>query len=318
MKKIFVIISILSLIIFSSCSKVDENVKKIKIIQIVEHEALDNVRKGFEDGLKEKSKEITFDIEYKNAQSDISLLNSIASSFADSKADLVFAISTPAAQATANIIRDIPIVFSAVSDPVGSNLIINLDEPESNITGITDFVDIKEQLSLFNKIDKNIKKVGILYNTSESNSIYQVEEAKKAAKELNLEIVDQGVNTINDLQQATDELIEKVDAVFFITDNTVSSSISTITQKLSANKKISIASDVALVKKGVLFAIGIDYYELGKMGADQAIDLLLNNKKVSEVKVLRPKMTLKYLNDKVADELGIDKNLEVFIDSEKL
>jgi len=164
---------------------------KIGITQLVEHPALDLAREGFINKLKDDG--IDVDIIYKNAQGDITTATTIAQNLMDEKVDLIYAISTPSAQAAKQVTSDVPIVFSAVTDPKASGI------EGDNITGVSDKTPVDEQLALFKKLDHNIKKIGILYSTSETNSKIQVEEARRLVSKHGLELVEVGINNINDI-----------------------------------------------------------------------------------------------------------------------
>lgn len=154
-----------------------EEVFQIGIIQFAEHPALDDARKGFEDGLKELG--IEAKIHYQNAQGDIPTTTSIAQKFVKDKVDLIYAIATPAAQAAKQTTSDIPILFSAVTDPVKAEIVESWEKVGGNVTGTSDKAPTESQLKIFKEIDPNINTIGIIYNTSESNSEIQVEEVKK-------------------------------------------------------------------------------------------------------------------------------------------
>ncbi len=170
---------------------------KIGINQLTEHPALDDARRGFEDGLKELG--INAKINYQNAQGDIPTATTISQKFVKDEVDLIYAIATPAAQSAKQATKDIPILFSAVTDPVAAQLIDSMENPGGNITGTSDESPMDKQLQLFKDLDKNINKIGIIYNTSEPNSQVQVEMAKELAPSLGLEIIPIGISNINDI-----------------------------------------------------------------------------------------------------------------------
>ena len=188
----FILLLIISLSLNGCSSQNTQDVFSIGISQIVENPVLDLAREGFIEALKEKGyedgKNIKIDTQF--AQGDIALTTTIAQNFVSQKKDLIFAISTPSAQSAFQSTKEIPILFTAVTDPVLAGLIENMDSPEGNITGTTDLVPIDKQLALGKRIFPDTKKVGIPYNTSEVNSQVQVELAKEAAQKQGLEIVD--------------------------------------------------------------------------------------------------------------------------------
>ncbi len=192
----------------SGVSQLDGEKKfKIGINQLTEHPALDDARRGFEDGLKELG--INAKINYQNAQGDIPTATTISQKFVKDEVDLIYAIATPAAQSAKQATKDIPILFSAVTDPVAAQLIDSMENPGGNITGTSDESPMDKQLQLFKDLDKNINKIGIIYNTSEPNSQVQVEMAKELAPSLGLEIIPIGISNINDIPQTVDSMIKK-------------------------------------------------------------------------------------------------------------
>lgn len=283
---------------------------KIGINQLAEHPALDAVRKGFEDALKEGGVEAKID--YQNAQGDLNTANTISKKMVSDKSDLILAIATPSAQATKNATSDVPVLFSAVTDPVAAGLVESIEKPGANVTGTSDKTPMKEQLTLITKIDPKVKKVGIIYNTSEANSKTQVDEAKKLAPGLGLEIVEVGINNINEVPQATDSALSKSDALYIITDNTVVSATSVVTTKALEAKKIVIGSEESQVQKGALMTAGISYYELGKQTGKMAIEILKDGKKPADLPVQYQEKLTNIVNKKTIQALGLDPNAEVF------
>lgn len=312
-KKITALLAV-STLALSGCQSEDKtsqnNSITIGIVQLAEHPALDAVRNGFEEGLKESN--VDAKIDFQNAQGDLSNTNTIAKKFVTDKDDLIFAIATPAAQAAKNATQKTPIVFSAVTDPVSSGLVKSIENPGENVTGTSDKTPIKEQLSLFKEIDPKIKKVGIVFNTSEANSKSQVDEAKREAKSLGLEIVDIGVNNINEVAQAVDSALSKSDAMYIITDNTVASAITAVTSKEIDAGKIVIGSEEAHVKGGALMTVGLSYFELGKESGRMAAQIIKDGKKPSEIPVGFQDKFEKTLNKETLSKLKLDKNLKIF------
>ena len=236
-KKIVKLVSLLmvSMVIFAGCSSSGSNentvtandkVFKVGISQLAEHPALDDARRGFEDGLKELG--VNVEIDYQNAQGDIPTSLSIAQKFARDEVDLIYAIATPAAQSAKQATGDIPIIFSAVTDPVEAELVASMEKPGANVTGTSDLSPMDRQLQLFKDLDESIEKVGIIFNTNVANSQIQVQLAEEIGANIGLEIVSVGISTINDIPQALDSLVKKVDGIYTITDNMVASAIPSI------------------------------------------------------------------------------------------
>lgn len=283
---------------------------KIGISQFAEHPALDEVRRGFEDELKNEGVDVEFI--YKNAQADTGVAGLIAQKFVSDKVDLIFGIATISAQTTKQATDEIPVLFSAVTDPVYSQLVDSMDNVGGNVTGTTDATPMDKQLALFKELDPKIKKIGIIYNTSESNSEIQVNQATKEAEKLGLEIVPVGVNNINDIPQAMNSLAKKSDAFYGITDNIVASSIGLIAKTVNSRKIVSIGAEEAHVKGGLLMTNGLSYYELGKQTGAMAKKILVDGVKPQDLPVETSKTTAKVVNEKTMKKIGIDKNNTAF------
>lgn len=312
-------LALASVMMLSGCtSKPQESIEsteakithKIGINQLAEHPALDQVREGFIEELEESN--LNFEINYQNAQGDTITANSISNKFVADKSDLILGIATISAQASKQATSEIPILFSAVTDPVSAGLVDSIDSPGANVTGTTDKTPMKEQLSLLKQIDPTIKKVGIIFNTSEANSTAQVEEATILANELGLEIISVGINNVNDVPQATDSILSKVDALYTITDNTVAQALGTVAAKAIEQKKIVIGAEEAHVQNGALMTDGLSYKELGKQTAQMAIKILDGNALPKDLKVENLTNTTKVVNKKTIEALGLDSNLEIF------
>lgn len=282
-----------------------EGAKRIGIIQIADHIALERARKGFEDEIKNTNPDV--EIISKNANGDLTVVPSIIKSFQDKNVDLIYAIATPAAQGAKNGEKEIPIIFNAVTDPESADLLENLEEPEGNITGVSDYFSIEAQLEEMISIFPDIKNVGVMFSTNEANSKFQIEELKKAAAGFGLNVVEVGVNNINDVSTAIKTIEPKIDIFMAITDNTVSSASTIIAESLKAAKIPSFASEEGPVENGILISAGVDYVDLGKKAAGMASEIL-GGKKVSEVPVVFSTDTRKVVNKKTADALGLSED----------
>ncbi len=315
MKKILLVL--VSLIFALSCGNKNDAVNgktqnnsqqkakfKIGVTQFMTHPSLDLVKKGFEDAIKQAG--IDADFDEKNANGEVSTATLIANNYKADKKDLVFGIATPSAQQLANNITDIPVLFSAVTDPASAKIL------NSNVTGTSDKVDnVSQQLDLLLKLNPNVKKIGVLYNPSEQNSLVQIAEIQKRAKEKKLEVVLQGITNFGELAQATKNLLTQVDALYLPTDNLVVSGMQLITSEAISAKKIVVVSENSSVGIGALFTMGIDYYELGKRTGQMAVEIL-NGKPVSQVPFETSKQLKLYVNEKTAKALGIDINNPLF------
>ena len=305
-----------SSIINESTSTANGEVFRIGISQLAEHPALDDARRGFEDGLKELG--VNAEIDYQNAQGDIPTSLTIAQKFAKDQMDLIYAIATPAAQSAKQATRDIPILFSAVTDPVKAEIVQDWENVGGNVTDTSDKAPVETQLKMFKEIDPSIETIGILYNTNEANSEVQIEEVKALAPNEGLEIVTVGVNNINDLPQAIDSLFKKVDALYCLTDNMIASSVELVTKKLNDYKMVSVSAEESQVGGGILITNGLSYYELGKQTAKMAKEILVDGKDISSIPVGLAEKTVTTVNEKTLKALGLDENLQIFKDAIKV
>lgn len=305
-----IILGVIIFLIFNIFAYANEKIFEIGISQFAEHPALDAVRKGFEDELKEEG--VNVNIDYKNSQGDTGTAGMIAQKFVADKKDLIFAIATVSAQAAKQATNEIPILFSAVTDPVHSQLVDSLENVGGNITGTSDATPIDKQLALFKKLDNNIKKVAIIYNTSESNSEIQIKKAEEIGKNIGIEIVPVGVNNINDIPQAVNSVVRKVDGFYTITDNIVASAINLISKTAIKNKKITIGAEEAHVQGGILMTDGLSYYELGRQTGRMAKEILIDGKKTQDMPVETLEKTTKIINNNTLEKLNLSKENEVF------
>lgn len=313
MKKIvkLVALSLAGVLAFGSltaCSKKDDDKIKIGIGQFAEHASLDNCREGFIEGLKQEGfGEDKVTIYSENSQADGSMANQIAASFVSKKIDLICGIATPMAQsAYANASSaGIPVIFSAVTDPVKAEFAKEDGTPLGEITGTSDKLAVSDQLEMIKNVTPGVKKIGILYCTSEVNSLSAIEEYKALAPEYGFEIVEKGVSAAADVPLATDALLEEVDCLNNLTDNTVVSCLPTIVAKANAKKIPVFGSEIEQVKKGCLATVGLDYYKLGIQTGKMAAKVL-KGEKASSIKYETITEASLYINEKVAYDLGIE------------
>ncbi|MEG6522300.1 ABC transporter substrate-binding protein [Desulfotomaculum sp. 1211_IL3151] len=278
---------------------------KLGIIQIVEHPALDAARKGFLDLMKENGyDDKKMVVDYQNAQGDQGNLQTIARKFVQDKSNLVLAIATPSAMTMANETKDIPIIITAVTDPVSAKLVMSVEKPETNVTGTTDMNPVKDQLQLIKDLVPTAKRIGVIYNSSEINSQVQVDVAEKAAPELGLELVKVTVTVSSEVMQAAQSLIGKVDAIYLPTDNMVISSMAAVLKVAEDNKIPVISGESNSVENGALATVGIDYYQLGRTTAEMAIRVL-NGEKPQEMAIQGQPGTDIVINLKAAERMGV-------------
>lgn len=249
---------------------------KIGIVQIVEHPALDAAREGFIEGLASKGfvegEKVSFD--YKSAQGEMPTAITISEGFIADKVDLILAIATPCAQAAATATKDIPILITAVTDPVAAGVAQSLERPNTNVTGTTDMNPVKEQLELILEINSAAKNVGVIYNSGEVNSVVQVEIAKKVAAKLGLKIVEAVATNSGEVGTAAESLVGKVDAIYIPTDNTVVSALRSVVRVAEDHDILLVAGDVESVVNGAVATLGITYYGLGYQTGLMAAEVL--------------------------------------------
>lgn len=241
-----------------------EKTYKIGVLQYADHPSLDNCYKGFEEGLKAEG--IKYQIDSQSAKNDDATNTQIAQNFAAGKMDLVCGIATPSAQAlyTACKEKNIPVVFNAVSDPVAAKLAKSETEALDGITGVSDKLPVEAQLKLIREIMPDAKKIGILYTTSEANSVSTIETYKEKAGDFGFEIVERGITNAADIAAAADVLVQDVDCITNMTDNTVVANLPTILEKATAKSIPVFGSEEEQVTNGCVASAGIDYVELGK------------------------------------------------------
>jgi putative ABC transport system substrate-binding protein len=248
---------------------------KIGITQIVEHPALDASRQGFVDCLTDAgygADKVVYDIQ--NAHGDRSIALTIADKFVADKVDLILAIATPTAQAVAKATSTIPILITAVTDPVAAEVVDSIEKPGTNVTGTSDLTPVAKQLELLKEIAPKAKRVGVLYNAGEINSVVQVEIARQAAPEVGLTLVEAAVSTTGEVLQAAQSLVGRVDAIYVPTDNTVVAGLESVMMVAEGNKLPLIVGEGDAVRRGGLASVGIDYYKLGYQTGKMALRIL--------------------------------------------
>lgn len=284
----------------------DEKKYNIGISQLVQHPALDSAKDGFIEGLKEKGYEEgkNIVIEYQNAQGDNATSQTIAQKFVSEKKDLILAIATNSAQAVYNATKDIPTVFTAVTDPVAAGIAKDWKSSGTNLTGVSDMVPVDKQLDLLTKLKADIKVLGVIYNTSEANSVVQVNSLKEEASKLGISIKEIGVTNVNEINQNLSAVIKEIDALYTPTDNTVASAYDLVGQIAVKNNVPILGAEEAVVAKGGLCSIGIDYFKLGKETGYKAAELL-DGKKPDEIEITTLSDMSITINTDVAEKLNI-------------
>ena len=278
MKKITGIVLAAAVVLFAAgCQKkAAGGALTVGIIQLVEHPALDAACKGFIDGLAEagyKDGESII-IDYQNAQGEQANCVTIANKFVNDKDDLILAIATPAAQAVAQLTSEIPILITAVTDPATANLVETNERPGKNVTGTSDLTPVAAQIDLLRTILPDARTVGLMYCSSEQNSVFQIQLAKDACDKAGLRYVEGSVSNSNEIQQVTQSLVGKVDAIYIPTDNMLAAGMPLVAQVANENRIPTVVGENGMVQSGGMVTYGINYYELGKQTAAQAVQIL--------------------------------------------
>lgn len=306
MKKAIVVVLILVCVLAGCSKKEDKKVINIGVSQIVEYVALDQNREGFIKALEESGYKDgeNIKIDYQNAQGDITIAQTIAKKFSSDKKDLIFAIGTPAAQGAFNATKKIPIMISAVTDPVKAELVKTMEKPETNVSGTSDYLPVEKQMDLIKKLVPNAKRIGFIYNTSEVNSEVQLNELKKVAK--GYEIISTGVTSTNEVNSAIVSLVKDIDVLYVPTDQLVVSSMPIIVKNTLEAKVPIIAAEKGSVEAGALATVGINYYKLGYETGKMAVSVL-KGEDISKMPIKISDETEIYINEDSLKILNIQK-----------
>ena len=327
MKKITKIMmaGLLSVMLLASCGNSQQNteeqgtgdanadgMKKVGVIQLVEHEALDNSYKGFVEGLKEsgytENENVTID--FNNAQGDQSNTTTIAQKLKNDNPNLIFAIATPAAQAVANQTAEIPIVVTAVTDPKVAGLVDTNEAPGGNVTGTSDLTPVEDQIKLIKDILPEATRLGVMYTSSEDNSILQAEMARTAGEAAGFEITEYTVSKTEDIMAVAQSAIGNVDVIYIPTDNLLAANMPAVSQITTPAKIPLIVGEKGMMEQGGLATKGIDYFELGKQTGAMA-GRILDGENPGDMPIEYQEESVLYVNQAVADELGITLPQEI-------
>jgi len=284
---------------------------KVGISQIVEHPALDAARDGIIKGLEEcgytAGKNIAFDTQ--SAQGNMVTANQIANKFAGDKKDLVVGIATPTALALINTFKklspDTPVIFSAVTDPVGAKMVSSLNKPGGNVTGVSDLAPISKQFELIFDLGYSPEAVGIIYNSGEQNSRSQLALAKEAAKNKGVKLIERAVANSSAVYSAAQSLVGKVQAFYVTTDNTVVSALESVVKVANEHKIPLVMSDTDSVDRGAVAARGFDYYKHG-LQTGAMVCRILKGAKPADTPVEFQKDLQLMLNLRTAGTIGLE------------
>lgn len=277
----------------------------IGISKIVSHPALDAVVKGVQDEIQASKIKATFDIQ--NANGDISTAASIANKFQSQKVDLAIGVATPTAQSLVNTLKNTPIVFTAVTDPVKAGLVSSLQKSGKNVTGVSDMTPVRQQIELLLKI-KKVKRLGHIYTSSEENAVVLAGIVKQVCKDLNIQFVETTVTKSAEVKQAAQSIMHRIDALYISTDNTVVSAMSAVADAAMKKKVPIMSADPSSSEAyDVLAAWGFDYYKMGRATGKLVVEIL-KGKKPGDIPtrfMTKPSDVDLFVNLDVAKKLGL-------------
>ncbi len=315
MKKILsVLLSALLLVsLFAGCSSGEsgsansgDSSYKVAILQYMTHSSLDNCTQGVKNALDAAG--ISYDVQIGSSGSADADCQSYAAQMVAGDYDMIIAVATPAALAAYSAVQSasssIPVIFCAVSDPVSAGLVQSMDAPGNNCTGTADSFDIAGQVDIIKQLQPDLTKLGVIYTTSESNSLSQLERLKEQCSSLGITVVDKGITEASELASVSASLVTEVDAITNLTDNNVVENMSVVLEQANAAGIPVYGSEIEQVKKGCLASASIDYVALGERTGQIAIDVL-GGQSAASYPVVTVEDSFKVLNTDVASQLGI-------------
>ncbi len=283
----------------------------IGISKIVAHPALDALERGVQDGVKKSFPDAKFDLQ--NANGEMSTASQIAHKFKAAKVDVAVGIATPTAQALVNSIKRGPVVFCAVTDPVGAGLVKSVRKGEKYVTGTSDMTPVRQQIEMLIKL-ANIKTLGHVYSSSEANAVKLAKIAKQVCKELGIKFVESTVTNSSEVKQATQAIIGRVDGIYLSNDNTVFSALNSVLSVATRNKKPVMSADPSSAKKNPVFAAwGFDYYKMG-VATGKIVSRILKGEKTVDIPtkfMTDPSDLTLIINLDVAKKIGITLSEEI-------
>ena len=267
---VFTVALVLLCASLSGCKKSEKT--KIGIAKIVQHIALDDIERGVIDVVKESGIEAEFDLQ--NANGDVGTAAQIAAQFKAEKVDVAVGIATPIALALANTLKDIPVVFGTVTDPLGAGLVTTLEHGEGNVTGMSDAIPTDQHIKLFSDV-AGIKTLGYIYTSNEDNSLSALALVEKGCKEAGIALVTQSITKSDEVKQAAEAIVKRVDGIYLSTDNTVFSAIAALVDVFGKAKKPIFSGDVTAAREGGVFmASGFNYYKAGRATGEMVVAIL--------------------------------------------
>ena len=283
-----------------------QRIPKIGVLTLMHHPALDQIYKGYVDELAREGyhngKNIK--IEYQNANGDQSNLKTMAAKLVDDHSNVIFGITTPAAQAVANSTSRTPIVLGAVTDPKGAGLVKNNQHPGGNITGVSDQAPINEQLHLIKEFMPHLKTLGVIYTSSDSSAVAGYHQIVRECKKMGINLKAYSIANSNDLNQVSEQMLSQVDAVIVPTDNTIAGAMQTLVKNANAANKPVFPAAGTMVKQGGVATYSVNQYDLGVRGAKMTV-AILKGKKPANMPIDFVRHGEPILNLKQARKLGL-------------
>ncbi|MBS8239334.1 ABC transporter permease [Marinobacter lipolyticus] len=296
-----------------------EDPKVVAITQIVEHPALDAVHQGVRDELAEEgyTEGENLRLMHESAQGNAAIASQIARKFVGEGPDVIVAIATPSAQTVAAAARNIPVVFSAVTDPVGAKLVSSLEQPGANITGVTDMLPIERHIDLLQRIMPDAKNIGTVYNPGEANSVALVELLEERLAARGMTLVKGAATKTSEVLGAARSLVGKADAIYLTTDNTVISAAEAVVSVGERAKIPVFAADTATVSRGAVAALGFDYYDLGRQTGSM-VARILNGATPATMPVESVDALNLFVNPDAGERMGITLSDELLSDAQEI
>ncbi len=278
----------------------------VAVTAIVEHPALDAVRDGIKDELEANGYKVGENLKfmYESAQGKPTIAAQIARKFIGEKPDVIVAIATPSAQAVVAATKDIPVVFSAVTDPMGAKLVSNYDKPGGNVTGLSDMSPIGQHLDLIKEITPGAKRIGVAYNPGEANAVSLVDLLKREAPGKGLEIVTVAAPRSSDVLAAARSLVGKVDVIYVPTDNTIVTALESVIKVGAENNLPVYSGDTESVTRGTIAALGFNYYDIGRQ-TGKIVLRILKGEKPGDIPVRVAAGTDLFVNPAAAEKMGV-------------